>query len=88
MLSVQLSPEEQALLETAAQYTGLPQNELMRQAVRELCQKIMQAKQPTATPYELGKDLFEKGRLAQRPTDPLKAKIWEKLHEKHRRSMG
>jgi hypothetical protein len=86
MLSVQLSPEEQALLETAAQRTGQQPNDLMRQAVREWCQKILE-KEPT-TPYELGQDLFQKGYLATPPTDPLKRKIWKKLHEKHQRSLG
>lgn len=87
MLSIQLPPEEQALLEMLAQRTGRQQNELMRQAVRELCQKMLQ-EQDAATPYELGRDLFETGRLASAPSDPLKRKIWEKLHEKHQRSLG
>ena len=86
MLSIQLSPEEQALLDTAARRTGRQQNELMRQAVREFCQKMLQ--EEAATPYELGKDLFETGLLAQAPGDPLKRKIWEKLHEKHQRGLG
>ncbi len=41
-LSIQLPPEEQALLETLAQRTERQQNELMRQAVRDLCQKMLQ----------------------------------------------
>jgi len=85
MLSIQLSPEEQVLLETAARYTGRQQSELMRQAVREFCQRMLQ--EQTATPYELGKDLFGAGRLAQAPRDPLKRKIWKKLHEKHQRGL-
>jgi flagellar motor switch protein FliG len=86
MLSIQLSPEEQVLLDTAAQRTGLQQSELMRQAVREFCQRMLQ--EQATTPYELGKDLFEIGILAQVPGEPLKRKIWEKLHEKHKRGLG
>ncbi|SEH07517.1 ribbon-helix-helix protein, CopG family [Candidatus Venteria ishoeyi] len=86
-LSIQLPPEEQALLETLAQRTGRQQNELMRQAVRELCQKMLR-EQAVATPYELGKDLFGAGHLASAPSDPLKRKIWKKLHEKHQRNLG
>ncbi len=86
MLSIQLSSEEQVLLETVARRTGRQQNELMRQAVCELCKKMLQ--EETITPYELGKDLFGVGTLAQAPSDPIKRKIWKKLHEKHQRSLG
>jgi len=87
MLSIQLSPEEQTLLENVARRTGRQQNELLRQAVRELCQKMLRQEE-AATPYALGKDLFEAGSLAQAPGDPLKRAIWKKLHEKHQRSLG
>ncbi|MEK7990622.1 MAG: hypothetical protein VSS52_006415 [Thiotrichaceae bacterium] len=87
-LSIQLPPEEQALLEILAQHTGQQQNKLMLQAVRDLYHKILQEEQNIATPYELGKDLFGTGHLAQAPTHPQKRKIWERLHEKHQRSLG
>lgn len=85
-LSIQLPPEEQALLETLAQRTGRQQNGLMRQAVRELCQKML-LEQEAATPYELGKDLFETGHLAPAPSHPLKRNVGE-VALKHQCSLG
>ncbi len=79
-LSVQLSPEEENLLEQTAQQLGRSKSDLARQAVYELCQKLAREKQ---SPYGLGEDLFGAGKLASTPSDPLKKQIWEKLRAKH-----
>lgn len=74
--SVRLPPEELHMLETAAKRVGRSKSELMRQAVRELCQRLAT---DNCTPYSLGQDLFGTGSLASPPTDPLKRQIWEKV---------
>lgn len=81
-LSVRLNPEEEALLETAARQTARSKSELVRQGVRELCQRIARGEK---TPFELGYDLFGAGSIAPAPVDPVKRAIWEKLRAKHRR---
>lgn len=82
-LSIQLSPDEEALLKAASRQCARSPNDLARQGVRELCQRLM--RQADQTPYELGQDLFGAGQLAEAPTDPVKRQIWEFLHAKHRR---
>lgn len=79
-LSVRLSPEEEKLLEQTAHQLGRSKSDLARQAVYELCQKLVRESQ---SPYSLGEDLFGQGKLANAPTDPLKKQIWEKLCAKH-----
>ncbi len=79
-LSVRLSPEEEKLLEQTASRLGRSKSDLARQAVHELCQKLIRESQ---SPYSMGKDLFDAGKLAIAPTDPLKKQIWEKLRAKH-----
>ncbi|MDQ5770043.1 ribbon-helix-helix protein, CopG family [Thiothrix subterranea] len=81
-ISVRLPPEEQHMLEIAARRVGRSKSDLMRQAVRELCQRLAT---DNRTPYSLGQDLFGAGSLASAPTDPLKRQIWEKLRAKHKR---
>lgn len=81
-LSIQLSPDEEALLKAASRQCARSPNDLARQGVRELCQRLM--RQADQTPYELGQDLFGAGQLAEAPTDPVKRQIWEFLHAKHR----
>ncbi len=81
-LSVRLTNEEQALLDAAARRTARSRSALVRQAVRELCQRLARAEE---TPYTLGKRLFGAGTLAFAPTDPVKRAVWEKLVAKHRR---
>ena len=79
-LSVRLSPEEEKLLEQTANRLGRSKSDLARQAVHELCQKLIRESQ---SPYSMGKDLFGAGKLAEAPTDPLKKQVWEKLRAKH-----
>ena len=81
-LSVQLPSEEQQMLDMAAQRMGRNANDLLRQAVRELYQRLVMTTD-SRTPYELGLDLFGAGNLATAPSDPLKRQIWEKLRVKH-----
>lgn len=49
-LAIQLSPDEEALLQAASRRCAHPPNDLARQGVRELCQRLM--RQPDRTPYE------------------------------------
>jgi len=79
-LSVRLSVNDENLLEKVARQLGRSKSDLARQAVHELCQKLAQAER---TPYSMGVDLFDVGKLAKPPSDPLKREIWEKLHAKH-----
>ena len=79
-LSVQLTPEEEALLEEVSRRTERDQGELVRQAIREFCQALVSAKK---SPYELGNRLFGAGALAAPPADPGKRAVWEKLRAKH-----
>ncbi len=79
-LSVRLSAEEESLLEMTAHRLGRSKSELARQAVHELCQRLIREEQSS---YTMGKDLFDKGCLSVEPTDPLKQEIWKKLHVKH-----
>jgi len=79
-LSVRLSPEEEILLEQTAQQLGRSKSDLARQAVHELCQKLIRE---VSSPYSLGEDLFGAGKLADAPSDPMKKQIWEKLRAKH-----
>ncbi|OFZ72422.1 MAG: hypothetical protein A2W04_09525 [Betaproteobacteria bacterium RBG_16_64_9] len=81
-LSVRLTAEEEALLEAAARQTARSKSELVRQGVRELCQRLARADR---TPFDLGRNLFGAGALAKAPTNPHKRAIWEKLRAKHRR---
>ena len=82
-LTVHLSPEEEALLETVSRQSAQSQDDLIRQGIRELCQRLLEQADPT--PYALGQDLFGAGHLAGAPTDPVKRQIWDALHAKHRR---
>jgi len=79
-LTVRLSSEDETLLEKTARRVGRSKRDLARQAVHELCQKLIQEER---SPYSLGQDLFGAGELAKAPTDPLKKQIWEKLRVKH-----
>ena len=79
-LSVRLSVDEETLLEKTARRLGRSKSDLARQAVHELCQKLVQEER---SPYTLGADLFGAGELADAPADPLKRQIWETLRDKH-----
>lgn len=79
-LTVRLSPEDENLLEKTARRLGRSKSDLARQAVHELCQKLVQEERSA---YSLGEDLFDQGDLADTPNDPLKKAIWEKLRAKH-----
>ncbi len=79
-LSVRLSEEDESLLEVVAQRVGRNKSSLVRQAVHELCHKLTHEEQSA---YNMGKELFDQGVLSEVPTEPLKNKIWEKLHVKH-----
>ncbi|WP_200382553.1 hypothetical protein [Thiococcus pfennigii] len=81
--TVCLTPEEQALLERVSRQSARSQDDLVRQGIRELCQRLLAQTGPT--PYETGRDLFGAGHLAEPPTDPAKRQIWEALHAKHGR---
>lgn len=82
-LNVCLTPEEEALLDRVSRQSPRSQDELIRQSIREYCERQLERTAPTA--YELGQDLFGFGQLADAPTDPDKRQIWERLHAKHRR---
>ena len=84
-LSVRLTAEEEALLETASRQLARSKSELVREGFRELCQRLL--KPASSTPYELGQDLFGAGHLADPPTDPEKRDLWKALYAKHR-SLG
>lgn len=77
---VRLSSDEESLLEKTALRLGRSKGDLARQAVQELCQKLVREERSA---YALGKDLFDSGELAEPPADPLKHKIWDKLRDKH-----
>jgi hypothetical protein len=79
-LLIQLTPEEEALLEEVSRRTERDQGELARQAIREFCQALVSAEK---SPYELGNGLFGAGVLAAPPPDPGKRNVWEKLRAKH-----
>lgn len=81
-ISVRLPSEEQHMLEMLSRRVGRSKSDLMRQAIRELCQRLAA---DNRTPFSLGEDLFGTGGLAPPPTDPMKRQIWEKLRAKHRR---
>lgn len=81
-LSVRLTEEEEALLDTVARQTARSKSELVRQGVRELCQRLARVDK---TPYDIGARLFGSGVLATAPVDPVKRAVWEKLSAKHRR---
>ena len=81
-LSVRLTHTEEALLDAAARRTARSRSALVRQAVREFCQRLARADK---TPFDLGKSLFGAGTLATAPIDPVKRAVWEKLRAKHRR---
>ena len=68
-LSVRLSPKESKLLDLTARHLGRSKSDLVRQAVKELCQKLGQQER---TPYCIGLDLFGVGELAEPPSDSLK----------------
>ena len=79
-LSVRLPASDENLLEKVAQQLGKSKSDLVRQAVHELCEKLTQSER---TAYSMGVDLFDAGKLAQPPSDPLKKQIWEKLNAKY-----
>ena len=79
-LSVRLSPNEERLLEKTASRLGRSKSDLVRQAVHELCEKLVQDER---SPYTLGAGLFGAGELAGAPADPLKRQIWERLRDKY-----
>ena len=79
-LSVELTPEEEALLEEVSRRMERDQVDLVRQAIREYCQALVSAEK---SPYELGSGLFGAGALAAPPADPGKRAVWEKLRAKH-----
>ncbi len=80
--SIRLTPEEEALLEDAARRTSRSRSELVRESVRDYCQRL--TREPRSA-YSLGKGLFGGGTLSGPPGDPHKRAIWEKLRAKHRR---
>lgn len=82
-LTVHLTPEEEALLDSVSRQSAQSQDDLIRQGIRELCQRLLEQTGPTS--YALGQDLFGAGHLASAPTDPVKRQIWDALHAKHRR---
>jgi Arc/MetJ-type ribon-helix-helix transcriptional regulator len=82
-LSVRLSPEEEAMLEAASQLTARSRSELVRQGVRELCQRLNRAPVSAA---DLGADLFDLGGLALEPDDSAKRAVYEQLAAKHGRA--
>ena len=81
-LSIQFTPEEEALLEAASRQSTRSKSELVRQGARELCQRLLH--QDGQTPYQSGQGLFGAGRLAEAPIDPIKRQVWEALSAKHR----
>ena len=82
-VTVRLTTEEEALLNRACRQASLSEDDLIRQSIRELCERLLEQTPPS--PYELGRDLFGAGHLADAPIDPTKHQIWEALHAKHGR---
>ena len=82
-LSIQLSSEEEALLQAASRQCARSPDDLARQGLRELCLRLV--RQDNHTPFELGQELFGMGGLAEAPIDPTKRQVWDILHVKHRR---
>ena len=80
ILCIELSPEEENLLEQIAKQLGCSKNDLARKGIHELCQKLSRE---ISSPYSLGEDLFDVGQLATAPFDPIKKQAWEKLRAKH-----
>ena len=80
---MRLTLEEQILLERVSHQSARNPDDLVRQGIRELCQRLLEHTGPT--PYETGRDLFGARQLAEPPTDPAKRQIWEALHAKHGR---
>ncbi len=81
-ISVRLSPEDEQRLEDAARQLGTSKHDLARQAIQDLCRKVSRKQ---LSPYELGKDLFGSGLLAEPPKDPVKRRIYDRLSVKHGR---
>lgn len=81
-ISVRLSPDDERLLKDVARQLGKNKSDLVRQAIQELCNKVVRKQR---TPFELGEELFEAGLLAEPPLDPLKRKIYDSLSAKHGR---
>lgn len=82
-LNLFLTTEEKALLDQVSRQSKRSQDDLIHRSIREYCKR--QLKQTTPSSYQLGRDLFGAGHLADAPTDPVKRQIWERLHAKHRR---
>lgn len=82
-LSIRFSPEEQRRIDALARERDCSRSDLVRQAVRELCDRLA-GDHPD--PLALGEDLFGAGRLAGPPSDPVKRAAWEHLRAKHQRA--
>lgn len=79
-LSIELSLEEERLLEQATKQLGYSKSDIVRQAIHELCQKI---KKEADSPYSSGEDLFGMVKLADAPSDSMKKHVWEKLRNRY-----
>ena len=80
--SIRLSPEEERLLEAASRKAGKSKSGLVRQGIREVCERYVG---PKLSAFEQGRGLFGSGKLARAPRDPQKRSVLEKLRAKHGR---
>jgi Arc/MetJ-type ribon-helix-helix transcriptional regulator len=80
--SIRLTPEEEALLDEAARRTSRSRSELVREGLREVCQRLIPEGRSASS---LGKGLFGAGTLAAPPREPQKRAVWENLRAKHKR---
>ncbi len=80
--SIRLTPAEERLLEAAARKAGQSKSGLVRQGIREVCERYVG---PRRSAYELGRDLFGGGKLARPVRDRQKRAVMEKLRAKHGR---
>lgn len=56
----------------------------LKKAAHQLGRSKSDLAQAERTPYSMGIDLFDVGKLASPPSDPLKKQLWEKLRAKQK----
>ena len=80
MLSVRLDKDTEDRLQSVCGRLGLTKSE----AVKQSLEQWLRGFEPAPDAFDLGGGLFDQGAAAEPPTDPLRRRIWERLHEKYR----
>jgi len=80
MLSVRLDENLERRLNAVCRRYGYSRSEAVKRSLADWLAGL----EPPPNAYQLGVDLFDKGGAAEPPTDPLRRRIWERLHEKYR----